>query len=371
MDQNCNIIVSLNTIIYTGDEPTMDITNDTLIQRKNKHLNAYERGQIQLLNREGLTPYAIGIRIGRASNTIRNELRRGTVSQFKCNKAVNVYYPDTGQAVYEKNRLNCSPRYKFLSCSKFFEHVETMFRDKKHSIDAICGVATLRGLFNKDEMVCTKTLYNYIDSGFLSIANIDLPLKVKRKTKSNRLRKHKKVLGRSISQRPSEINDRSEFGHWEIDSVIGKKTKGEPVLMTITERKTRKEIIRKIPDKSSESIMKALRTLINDAGDLYSMVFKSITADNGSEFAELAALEEDTETAIYFAHPYTSSERGTNERHNGLIRRFIPKGKSLSTYSVEAITKIQNWCNTLPRKILNYLTPDEVFQDELYGIQHL
>jgi IS30 family transposase len=70
-------------------------------------------------------------------------------------------------------------------------------------------------------------------------------------------------------------------------------------------------------------------------------------------------------TAVYFTHPYASSERGTNERHNGLIRRFIPKGIRISDYSVEFITKIQAWCNSLPRKILGYLAPDEAFEDQL------
>jgi IS30 family transposase len=346
----------------------MDNINNTTISRTNKHLNAFERGQIQLLNAEGRSPYAIGKRLKRASNTIRNELRRGTVSQIKVNKVVNIYYPDAGQAVYEKNRANCGPKFKFLSCANFIRFVEEKFFDNIHSVDSICGVAKLRNLFDKDKMVCTKTLYNYINLGLLRISNIDLPLKVKRSTKKKRIRKHKKVLGRSISERSAEINDRSEFGHWEIDSVIGKKTKGQPTLMTITERKTRKELIRKMPDQSSESIMNALKTLANEAGDLFSTVFKSITADNGSEFSELASLEEITGTSIYFAHPYTSSERGTNERHNGLIRRFIPKGKSLHNYSKDDIAKVQNWCNTLPRKILNYLTPDEAFDDELYGI---
>jgi IS30 family transposase len=243
-----------------------------------------------------------------------------------------------------------------------------MFYEKKHSIDAICGCAKAKVLFDKNAMVCTKTVYNYIDLGLMNITNIDLPIKVRINTKKKRQRKHKKVLGRSISERPDEINDRSEFGHWEIDSVIGKKTKEEPTLMTITERKTRKEIIRKVPDQSSESIMTALSALATEAGDLFPKVFKSITADNGSEFSQLSNLEETTGTMIYFAHPYTSSERGTNERHNGLIRRFIPKGKSLLNYSIDDILKVQSWCNTLPRKILNYLTPDEAFEDELYGI---
>ena len=284
----------------------MDNINDTTIQRKNKHLNAFERGQIQLLNVEGLTPYAIGKRLGRASNTIRNELKRGTVVQVKANKVITRYYPDTGQTIYERNRANCGPKFKFLSCSAFINHVEAKFYDDNHSVDAICGVAKLRNLFDSDQMVCTKTLYNYINLGLLGIANIDLPLKVKRNTKKKRLRKHKKVLGRSISDRLAEINDRSEFGHWEIDSVVGKKFKGEPTLMTLTERKTRKELIRKVPDQSAESIMKALKTLANDAGDLFQAVFKSITADNGSEFLELSTLEEITGTSIYLDHPYTS-----------------------------------------------------------------
>jgi IS30 family transposase len=346
----------------------MDNINDTTISRKNKHLSAFERGQIQLLNAQGLTPYAIGKRLNRASNTIRNELRRGTVEQIKGNKVVSIYYPDTGQSVYESNRANCGPKFKFLLCSKFLTYLEDRFYEKGHSVDAICGVATLQKLFDKDKMVCTKTVYNYINLGLLRVSNIDLPLKVKRSTKKKRIRKHKKILGKSISERPAEVNDRTEFGHWEIDSVIGRKTKGQPTLMTITERKTRKELIRIIPDQSAKSIMDALKTLAEEAGDLFSTVFKSITADNGSEFSELSNLEEITGTTIYFAHPYTSSERGTNERHNGLIRRFIPKGRSLLNYSVADISKVQNWCNTLPRKILNYLTPDEAFDDELYGI---
>jgi len=353
---------------YTGVETTMDNTNNTPNQQRNKHLNVFERGQIQLLNAEGLTPYAIGKKLGRASNTIRNELKRGSVEQIKANKVTTVYFPDVGQENYEKNRKNCGPKFKFLECAEFINYLEEMFYEKKHSIDAICGCAKAKVLFDRNAMVCTKTVYNYIDLGLMNIANIDLPIKVRINTKKKRQRKHKKVLGRSISERPDEINDRSEFGHWEIDSVIGKKTKEEPTLMTITERKTRKEIIRKVPDQSSESIMTALSALATEAGDLFPKVFKSITADNGSEFSQLSNLEETTGTMIYFAHPYTSSERGTNERHNGLIRRFIPKGKSLLNYSIDDILKVQSWCNTLQRKILNYLTPDEAFEDELYGI---
>ena len=343
----------------------MDCLNDTPLSRKNKHLSSFERGQIQLLYLEGLSPYAIGNRLVRASNTIRNELRRGTVSQIKGNKIVMIYYPDTGQLVYEANRNNCGTKFKFLQCETFIKHTAELFFNKDQSLDAICGAARRNKSFPQSQMVCTKTLYNYVDAGLLTIANIDLPLKVKRSTKTTRIRHHKKKLGTSIDERPATINDRSEFGHWEIDTVIGKKDKSDAVLLTMTERMTRKEIIRKIPSKTVEAVQTALLKLVDEAGECFSKVFKSITADNGSEFAEISSLEGKTATKVYFAHPYSSYERGTNERHNGLIRRFIPKGTRMSHYSIESIANVQNWCNTLPRKILNYLTPDEAFEDQL------
>lgn len=346
----------------------MDYLNNIPFSRKNKHLSVYERGQIALLHAEGHSPYAIAKRIGRASNTIRNELGRGIVPQIKANKTVMIYYPDTGQLVYEANRKNCGTKFKLLECEKFIAHVTELFYEKKQSLDSICGAARRHKLFSNSEMVCTKTLYNYVDSGLLPISNIDLPLKVKRSTKPKRIKRHKKKLGTSIDERPESVNDRSEFGHWEIDTVIGKKTKLEAVLLTITERVTRKEIIRKISSKTAEAVQKAMLSLIDEAGEPFSKVFKSITCDNGSEFAEIASLEQFTDTKIYFAHPYSSCERGTNERHNGLIRRFIPKGRSINDYSISAIARVQNWCNTLPRKILGYLTPDEAFEDQLREI---
>jgi len=116
----------------------MDYLNDIPLSRKNKHLSAFERGQIQLLNLEGLSPYAIGNRLDRASNTIRNELRRGTVSQKKGNKLVMIYYPDTGQLRYEANRNNCGTKFKFLQCEAFIKHTIELFFNKNQSLDAIC-----------------------------------------------------------------------------------------------------------------------------------------------------------------------------------------------------------------------------------------
>lgn len=100
----------------------------------------------------------------------------------------------------------------------------------------------------------------------------------------------------------------------------------------------------------------------------FKKAFKSITSDNGVEFSNLQSILNKYGIEVYYTHPYSSFERGTNERHNGLIRRFIPKGKSIKDVSLDTIERIQNWMNTLPRKLLNYKTPEKLFYEELSKI---
>lgn len=341
----------------------MEYNNTTTNSRKNKHLNDFERGQIQLLHNKGYSAYKIAKELNRASNTIRNELKRGTVPQIKNNKEIEVYYPDTGKTVYEKHRKNSKKSYKALECSNFLEFVHTKFTKDKWSLDAICGYAKRHKLFS-DEMLCTRTLYNYVDLGLLKIKSIDLPLKLRRKTSIKRTIKSKRKLGKSIEERPLEIEEKSSFGNWEIDTVVPKKNKEEPALITITERKTRMEIILKIATKNSSSVNESLEKLLSKLENS-TAIFKSITSDNGLEFANLTKLENSLVRDVYYCHPNNPQERGSNEKHNSLIRRFLPKGKSLLDYNENHYLKIMNWMNNLPRKILNYRTPIEVFVEEL------
>ena len=111
--------------------------------------------------------------------------------------------------------------------------------------------------------------------------------------------------------------------------------------------------------------MHAFRTLQKQYSEHWNDIFKTITTDNGSEFADLANLEQVSKTLVYYAHPYTSCDKGTVERHNGLIRRFIPKGDYINNYSLQDIINIETRCNSLLRKILAYRTPDEIFEKEL------
>ncbi len=181
----------------------MDYPYHTPESRKNKHLNAHERGVIKYLSDSGHSPYAIGKILGRSSNTIRNELRRGTVKQIRATKKVEIYLPDAGQAIYERNRLNCRKRFKLLECSTFIETVDKGILNTKYSPDAIAGALKRHNQYDASNSVCTKTLYNYIDMGLMKTRNLDLVLKVKRSTRQSHKRQHKKILGRSIDERPS------------------------------------------------------------------------------------------------------------------------------------------------------------------------
>lgn len=343
----------------------MEYPNDNTESRKNKHLNFEERMTIQIRLKDGFTPYKIGKELKRPINTILNEIRRGKTTQIKQGKKVEMYLADTGEANYYKNRLFSTRTYKRLECSAFINYIVNKVKEDSWSPDACFGEALETGRFKRSEMVCTKTIYNYIDLGLLDIKNADLPLKLRRNTKPTRVKEHKKSFGKSITERPEEINCREEFGHWEIDTVIGEKTNNDSVLLTIVERQTRNAIIRQIASKTAEAVMNELSNIRSFFGEQFNQVFKTITGDNGSEFADLAKLETETSTKVYFTHPYSSFEKGTNERHNGLIRRFIPKGKRMSDYNIQDIGFIEEWMNTLPRRILGYKTPEELFEQHL------
>lgn len=337
--------------------------HSTTTQKSYTHLTPFERGKISILLKEGKNQSDIARALGRDKSTISREIKRGTVTQKRTDLTTfEVYLPDTAQAIYEKNRKACGAKIKLGEAFDFIQYAERKILDDKWSPDAVCGRAKRLKLY--DTTVSTKTLYNYIDLGLIGVKNIDLPMKVRLNPKKKRIRENKRILGQSISERPASVEDREEFGHWEIDTVLGKRTKGA-ALLTITERKTRKEIIMKLPSKTSEAVEIAVQDLRSQYGSIFSQVFKSITSDNGSEFSDLVPSVSKEPTEIYFTRPYTASERGTNERQNGLIRRFIPKGKAIEDVSNEKIRYVKNWVNRLPRRILGYRTSEECYLEEL------
>ncbi len=335
----------------------MTLDHYTTGRKKFKHLTIAQRGQIEALLKIGVSKVQIAKQVGIARSTLYDELERGTVEQLDSNLNVHKeYFAETGQIVYEKHRENSRKPYKLAKAFEFIEYAEEEILEKKLSPDAVCGYAKKNNLFKN--MVCTKTLYNYIELALVKIKNIDLPLRVRIKAKSRKSRKNRRILGESIENRPSIINERKEFAHWEIDTVVGVK-ESAPVFLTLDERVTRQRIIVKIPSRSASAVNDGIRKIIQQYGDLAPKIFKSITSDNGSEFATLSEIVPFAD--VYYAHPYSSFERGTNEKQNSLLRRFFPKGKRIDDVSDEAILKVQNWINELPRKIFNYSSSNDLF----------
>ena len=184
---------------------------------------------------------------------------------------------------------------------------------------------------------------------------------------------HLKPAGRSIVDRPEHINSREVFGHWEMDSVESCQGVSNTYI-AMTERKTRREIIIPSPDKTSASVVAALDWLEQKVGvEAFPLIFRSITCDNGCEFADAGGIErsvtgQGARTEVYYCHPYRPSERGSNENQNGLIRRHLPKGTDLSTISDEETKRIEEWLNNYPRKMFGYKCSEELFQEEIARI---
>lgn len=306
----------------------------------------WERNQLRLLGC-----------LGRHRSTICREIKRGSVNQVQDKNGkrtyFSTYFADSGQRVYETNRQKCS-YLKLNDCSaRFIEQLGDALKAnvRLHSVDSF--VQTYKATHPEEVVPSTKTIYRYIKEGLLAIKPIDLPKMVSIRKRSKKVTKtNRKTLGKSIEERPECINDRSEFGHWEIDLILGKKTKGEAVILTLVERQTRYALGVKLEDKQSHTTNSAVRHLTN----LYPIV--SIPADNGSEFSLLSDLEA---VDVYFAHPYSSHERGTNENFNGLLREYVPKGVSLNSLTTEELDNYITAFNERPRRLLQYQSSKFLF----------
>ena len=220
------------------------------------------------------------------------------------------------------------------------------------------------------QKVCTcstATVSGYIDNGYIpDISNKNLREKPNKRRKYRHVKAKRPPKGTSIENRPEEINSRTSFGHWEFDSVIGKaKGKHESVLV-LTERLTRYEIILRVLSKTAKATVAALRSVIEQ---FPAKTFQSITVDNGSEFSDCEGMEQDENgnkrLTVYYCHPYTSCERGSNERNNRIIRRFFEKGRSLRNITQADCDFVADQINNMPRKILDHSTAQELFTQEL------
>ena len=335
----------------------MSHLNYTTENKKGQHLKYEERLKLEALLKAKVSLKEIAkILGGRSERTIRREIKRGTVTLLNSDLSTREEYSaDVAQKLHDELGSHKGPSLKIGKNFALVEHIERMIGEEKYSPYAALEDARQHGI---EVNICLKTLYNYIDGGlFLHITNKDLPVKKEDKKRDyDHVRTAHTHHGTSISERPKDIERRADFGHWELDTVVGGKGT-LAVLLVMTERSLNLEIIRKIESKSQECVVKELDKLERKLGSgKFKRVFKTITCDNGCENLdqkgmERSAVTKGLRTKVYYAHPYSSWERGSNECANKLIRRFIPKGADISKYSKKFIRYIEHWINNYPRKM--------------------
>ena len=344
--------------------------------RKGKHLNREERIVLERMSRGGIPPLDIAAALGRHRRTIERELERGRVKHVDCElRPKFVYSSDRGQDVHDLNATARGPGLKLGHNHEMAQFIRCRIVDHGESPDVVASRLRQAGMAGA---VCTRTLYRYIDQGVIpGVSNESLW--EKRQRASRPPRRSRRVIkrlarGASIEQRPPGAETREEFGHWEMDLVAGPARGSGEALLTLVERKHRQIIIRKLPDKTQASVLKALRGIERLYGPKhFRIIFKSITVDNGSEFLDFEALESSSRsslprTRLFYAHPYAAWERGSNENANRMIRRFVAKGRDIASLTLKTLSSIEAWINNYPRRILRFMTPNDLFNNELRAV---
>ena len=354
----------------------MERDKTTADRRKGKHLTWDDRQTVEAMVKDGIPSVSIASMLGRSLRAIQKELQRGKVIHIDTElREYTTYSCERAQQDYDLNATAKGPNLKLGSNRIMMQFISERILVHKESPDV---VAARMKQIKMEGRVCTKTIYSYIDMELIpGVSNETLWEKRKKakKSSSNNRRSFKRLArAESIEKRPKHIEDRDEFGHWEMDLVVGPQRASGSALLTIVERKTRHLITRRLNDKTQSSVHNALRSIEQEFGSVvFRKIFKTITVDNGSEFLDLDALEKSafsklSRTKVYYAHPYSSWERGSNENTNRIIRRFIAKGHDIANFSRKRIKEIEEWINNYPRKILDYLSPHELFNNETLSL---
>jgi len=350
----------------------MEQINCTTKRTKYKHLTERDRYRLEGYLETGLSVKQVAGKLNSHISTIYREINRGQVKRIRSDLTEYwAYRAHTAHSDYETKVTHRAHSLKIEKYKLLRDYIQEKIRKEKCSPDVIIGRINREAQEFKG-LICTKTLYNYIDKGvFEGVTNYSLWEKRKRHKHNYRQVQRislKNKGSRSIEERPETVNNRLKYGHWEGDSIIGRRNGRKDALFTLSERMTREQIILKIGSATQEAILKALNKLEHNYGSYFREKFKSITLDNGREFLDWEAIERSAltgkkRTLVYFTHPYSSWERGTNENQNRIIRRFIPKGTDISKLSDKDIKTIQDWMNDYPRRILGYKTPNELVLD--------
>jgi IS30 family transposase len=310
-----------------------------------KHLTKEQRYQIEAYVKAGKQQKWIAEELGVSNSTISRELKRNKSKRGKYIARIAIEYSQ------ERKERFCYRR-KFTKSVE--RRVRSYLENEQWSPEQIVGYCKKENI----EMVSVERIYQYIRNDRLHGGELYKHLRHKLKHRKRPVNDSKvRIKDRvSIEQRPEKVNNREEFGHFEMDLVVGKNNKG--AILTITERKTGHLICRHLPGgKNARQVAKAV---IEELLPFKEHVH-SITTDNGLEFAEHKAIAKKLDATIYFTHPYCSWEKGQIEYCNKLLRQYIPKHEIINEVNTMNLKQIQMKINRRPRKKLGFKKPFELF----------
>lgn len=330
-----------------------------------KRIQFHERHTIMVLYRSGVSIYSIAKQLHRSYSSVHEEVKKGMCKQRdELYRYKEVYDASYAQLVTDQRKILRGPDVKIGSDHKT---ADALTRLIKMGYSPYAAIERLRSSNELKTSLCPRTVYNYIYQGILDLTTDDLIYKRRKKRKKKtEFKDRKDRIARdpnfvSISKRPIDILNRVEFGHWEGDTVVAGLNK-EGAILTLIERSSRYLIAELLPDKKSSSVVKALDKIEKRIGiNTFRKVFKSVCFDNGSEFFDTEGLmrsiskqhgHQNRLEHIYFAHPYCSSERGSNENIHRFLRRKWPKGSGLSSVNEREFKRYIEWINDYPRKLL-------------------
>ncbi len=334
------------------------------------HLTLTDRYKLEAALLAGEKPQAIADKLHVHVSTIYRERNRARMIHRNSDWTEEERYnPDEAHRLYRENLKAKGASLKIGKDYALAEYLEKKVVEDGYSPAAALASIELEGK-EFSTKICTNTFYSYIEKGvFLHLTNADLPEKPKKKRSYRKVKATKRApKGESIEKRPQDVDTRSIVGDWEMDTVYSKKESSKKALLVLTERKSRIPIIELIPDRTAESVVSALDRIERRFGSCsFRKLFRTITVDNGGEFADVERLERSAltkgkRTKVYYCHPYSSYERGSNENENKIIRRHFPKGTNFGNVTAAQVKNTEKWIANYPRKILGWKTSAMVFQ---------
>jgi IS30 family transposase len=313
-----------------------------------RQLTPEERYMLAALRRQGLNQSQIARSLGRHRSTVCREVRRNST------RADGHYRPFTAQERTNGRRSRSRRNSRFTAAD--FALVEQRLC-RQWSPEQVAGHLRRAGLLS----ISHETIYRHVWRDKKAGGTLYTHLRGSRKRRRKRYGAYDsrgRLAGkRMISERPSEVEAREVAGHWEVDTVMG--AGGRDCVVTLVERKTGLVLVGKLADRTKESFNRRVVRLIRR----HEGAFKTVTADNGTELHGYERIERLTGATFYFARPYHSWERGSNENANGLLRQYLPKGESMAGLSQHQCNAIARKLNTRPRKRLGFRTPLECYNE--------